>query len=171
MDVVWDSSDALLNFEVSVFGGTRILKTSGMMGNSSAHDVRSQRHCDHWRLRRSRPRMRNHRDGERHWHVGMMYGKSHHEGGIYRDGFEGRRDCDGLGMGNWNGSGCGGLELGNWNGSGYGGVGVYVYGSDDAYDGVNYHRNGRASSSGKMENQGNAVVFLVDDGGGVLVEG
>ena len=66
MDVVWDSSVALLTFVVSVFGGTRILKTSGMMENSSAHDVRSQRHCDHWRLMRSRPRMRNYRDGERH---------------------------------------------------------------------------------------------------------
>ena len=96
-----------------VFGGTRILKTSGMMGNSSAHDVRSLRHCDHWRLRRSRPRMRNHRDDEQHWHVGMKYGKSHHVGGIYRDGFESRRVYDGLGMGNWNGSGCGGLDLGN----------------------------------------------------------
>ena len=113
MDVVWDRPVALLTREVSVFGETRILKTSGMMGNSSAYDMRSQRHCDHWRLRRSRLRMRNHRDGEQHWHVGMKYGKSHHVGGIYRDGFESRRVYDGLGMGNWNGSGCGGLELGN----------------------------------------------------------
>ena len=33
MDVVWDRSVVLLTFEVSVFGGTRILKTSGMMMN------------------------------------------------------------------------------------------------------------------------------------------
>ena len=54
----------------------------------------------------------------------MKYRNSHHVGGIYRDGFESRRDCDGLGMG-------------NWNGSGYGGVGVYVNGSHYAYDEVN----------------------------------
>ena len=97
MDGVWDRSVVVLTPEVSVFCGTRILKTSGMMMmNGSAHDGRSQRLWDHRCRRRSHPRMRNHRDGEQDLHVDIMYWKSHHVGGIYRDGFERRRDSGGF---------------------------------------------------------------------------